>query len=94
MLQKAIEKIKLTEGCGEKRISHAQKVMSDCAPKLSAKLDGEDDIEDPILRYFLRYLRYLDDLQSNVVAEEIQYLQKGVNLQDPALEMKYQDSDC
>ena len=44
-LQKAIEKMKLTEGCGEKQISHAQKVMSDCASKLSAKLDVEDDIE-------------------------------------------------
>ena len=49
--------------------------------------DLTKDIEDPILRYFLRYLRYLDDLQSGVVAEEIQELQKGVNLQDPALEM-------
>ena len=37
--------MKLTEGCGEKRISHAQKVMSDCASKLSAKLDGEEDLE-------------------------------------------------
>ena len=44
-MQRAIEKMKLTEGCGEKRISHAQKVMSDCASKLSAKLDGEEDLE-------------------------------------------------
>ena len=48
-LQKAIEKMKLTEGCGEKRISRAQKVMSDCESKLSAKLDGEDDIEPQLL---------------------------------------------
>ena len=48
-LQKAIEKMKLTEGCGEKQISHAQKVMSDCASKLSAKLDVEDDIEPQLL---------------------------------------------
>ena len=48
-LQKAIEKIKLAEGCGEKQISHAQKVMSDCASKLSAKLDVEDDIEPQLL---------------------------------------------
>ena len=56
--------------------------------------DLTKDIEDPILRYFLRYLRYLDDLQSGVVAEEIEELQKGVNLQDPALEMQCDDSDC
>ena len=44
-LQRAIEKMKLTEGCGEKQISHAQKIMSDCAAKLSAKFDVEDDLE-------------------------------------------------
>ena len=37
--------MKLTEGCGEKQISHAQKIMSDFASKLSAKLDVEDDLE-------------------------------------------------
>ena len=56
--------------------------------------DLTKDIEDLILRYFLRYLRYLDDLQSGLVAEEIQELQKGVDLRDPALEMKCQDSEC
>ena len=33
--------------------------------------DFTKDIQDPILRYFLRYLCYLDDLQSGVAAEEI-----------------------
>ena len=37
--------MKLTEGKGEKQIAHAQKSMSDCASKLSAKLDLEKDIE-------------------------------------------------
>ena len=37
--------MKLTKGCGEKRNTHAQKVMSDCASKFSAKLDGEEDLE-------------------------------------------------
>ena len=53
--------------------------------------DLTKDIQDPILRYFLRYLRYLDDLQSGVVAEEIEELQKGINLKDPALKMQCQD---
>ena len=44
-LQRAIEKMNMTEGCGEKQISHAQKIMSDCASKLSAKLDVEDNLE-------------------------------------------------
>ena len=56
--------------------------------------DLTKDIQDPILRYFLCYLRYLDDLQSGVVAEEIEELQKGINLKDPALEMQCQDYDC
>ena len=56
--------------------------------------DLTKDIQDPILRYFLRYLRYLDDLQSGVVAEEIEELQREVNLEDPALNMQCQDYDC
>ena len=44
-LQRAIVKMKLTEGKGEKQIAFAQKSMSDCALKLSAKLDLEEDIE-------------------------------------------------
>ena len=56
--------------------------------------DLTKDIQDPILRYFLRYLRYLDDLQSGVVAEEIEELQRKVNLEDPALNKQCQDYDC
>ena len=37
--------MKLTEGKGETQIAHAQKGMSDCASKLSAKLDLEEDLE-------------------------------------------------
>ena len=56
--------------------------------------DLTKDIQDPILRYFLRYLRYLDDLQSGVVAEEIEELQREVNLEDLALNVQCQDYDC
>ena len=56
--------------------------------------DLTKDIQDPILRYFLRYLRYLDDLQSGVVAEEIEELQREVNLEVPALNMQCQYYDC
>ena len=38
-LQRAVVKMKLIEGKGEKQIAHAQKRMSDFASKLSAKLD-------------------------------------------------------
>ena len=41
--------MKLTEGGGEKEISHAQKVMSEHASKLSAKLDREDNIKPQLL---------------------------------------------
>ena len=50
--------------------------------------DFTKDIQDPILRYFLRYLCYLDDLQTGVVAEEIEEIQREVNLKDPALNMQ------
>ena len=41
--------MKLTEGKGEKQIAFAQKSMSDCASKLSAKLDLEEDLEAHLL---------------------------------------------
>ena len=42
-------KMKLTEGKGEKQIAHAQKSKSDCASKLWANLDLEDNIEAHLL---------------------------------------------
>ena len=56
--------------------------------------DLTKDIQDPILRYFLKYLRYLDDLQTGVVAKEIVELQREVNLEDPDLNVQCQDYDC
>ena len=56
--------------------------------------DLTKDIQDPILRYFLKYLHYLDDLQTVVVAEEIVELQREVDLEDPDLNVQCQDYDC
>ena len=53
-----------------------------------------EDIKDDILRYFMTYMRYLDDLQTGLVAEEILELQKGFDLEDPTLNMQCQDHDC
>ena len=48
-LQKAIEKIKLTEGCGEKQISHAQKVTQD-----AFRAEAEDLGLTEVYGYFAR----------------------------------------
>ena len=61
--------MKPTEGCGEKRISHAQKVMSDCASKLSAKLDGEDDIEPQLLVMAERVLEESEGLAESAMEQ-------------------------
>ena len=62
---------------------------------LSLSLQGLTQyIKDPILRYFLKYLRYLDDLQTGVDAKKIMELQREVNLEDPDLNVKCQDYDC
>ena len=42
--------------------------------------DLTTDIKDTILKYFPKYVRYLDDLQTGVVAEEILELQREVDL--------------
>ena len=68
-LQRAIEKMKLTEECGEKQISHAQKVMSDCASKLSAKLDVEDDIEPQLLVVAERALEESEGLAESAMKQ-------------------------
>ena len=69
--------------------------MSQSGSFLSLSLqDLTKDIQDPILRYFLKYLRYLDDLQTGVVAKEIVELQREVNLEDPDLNVQCQDYDC
>ena len=38
--------------------------------------DLTQDVKDTILRYFLKYVRYLDDLQTGLVAKEIMELQR------------------
>jgi hypothetical protein len=56
--------------------------------------DLTKDIKNQYLRYFLQYLRYLDDLQLGITAVEIIEIQREVNLQDPALNAQCQDYDC
>jgi hypothetical protein len=56
--------------------------------------DLTKDIQDQHLQYFLQYLRYLDDLQIGVTAEEITELQNEAELQDPELNRQCQDYDC
>ena len=41
--------MKTTEDKGEKQIAHKQKSMSECASKLSTKLDLEEEIEPNLL---------------------------------------------
>ena len=53
-----------------------------------------NDIKDKILQYFLKYMRYLDDLQSGLVAEEILELQSQVDLDAEDLGKKCDDGDC
>ena len=69
--------------------------MSQSGSFLSISLqDLTKDIQDTILRYFLKYLRYLDDLQISEVAKEIVELQREVKLEDPDLNVQCQDYDC
>ena len=61
--------MKLTEGCGEKQISHAQKIMSDCASKLSAKLDVEDDLEAQLVVVVERALEESEGLAEGAMKQ-------------------------
>ena len=56
--------------------------------------DLTTDIKDDILKYFLKYMRYLNDLQTGLVAEEILELQRQVDLSCPDLSLKCDDKDC
>ena len=42
--------------------------------------DLKKEIKDDILKYFLKFMRYLDDLKTGLVAEEILELQRQVDL--------------
>ena len=69
--------------------------MSQSGSFLSLRLqDLTKDIKDPILIYFLKYIRYLDNLQTGAVAKEIMELQREVDLEDPDLNMQCQGYDC
>ena len=56
--------------------------------------DVAKNIEDDQLQWFLQYLRYLDDLQIGITAEEIIEFQNKADLQDPDLSRQCQDPDC
>ena len=56
--------------------------------------DVAKSIEDDQLKWFLQYLRYLDDLQIGITAEEIIGFQNKTDLQDPELSRQCQDPDC
>ena len=56
--------------------------------------DLTTEIKDDILRYFLKYMRYLDDSQTGLVAEEILELQRQVDLEAVDLTLKCEDDDC
>ena len=56
--------------------------------------DLTTEIKDDILRYFLKYMRYLDDSQTGLVAEEILELQRQVDLEAVDLTLKCDDDDC
>ena len=51
-------------------------------------------IPDKLLKWFLQYLRYLDDLQIGITSEEIKVFQDQADLEDPELNSKCQDPDC
>ena len=59
--------MKLTKGKGEKQIAHAQKSMSDCASKFSAKLDLEEDLEAHLLVVIEQALGESVDLAINAM---------------------------
>ena len=61
--------MKLTEGRGEKQIAHAQKVMSVCASKLSAKLDLEEDLEAQLVVVIEQALEESEDLEEQAVQQ-------------------------
>ena len=69
-------------------VSQSQAYLSLCLQDLTK------DIPDQHLLYFLQYLRYLDDLQNGVTAEEITELQNKADLQGPELHRQCQDYDC
>ena len=56
--------------------------------------DLAEDILDQFLQWCLKYLRYLDDLQSGILAEELHTFQEQIDFQDPELNSPCQDSDC
>ena len=61
--------MKLTEGRGEKQIAHAQKIMSDCASKLSAKLDLEEDLEAQLVVVIEQALEESEDLAEHAMGQ-------------------------
>ena len=56
--------------------------------------DLTTEIKDDILKYFLKYMRYLDDLQTRLVAKEILELRRQVDLEAVDLTLKCDDDDC
>ena len=56
--------------------------------------DLAEDVPDQFLQWSLKYLRYLDDIQSGILAEELRTFQDQINFQDPELNSPCQDSDC
>ena len=51
-------------------------------------------ISDQLLKWFLQYLRYLDDIQIGITSEEIKVFQDKTDLKDPELGRECQDSSC
>ena len=56
--------------------------------------DLTTEIKDTILQYFLKFVCYLDDIQTGVVAEEILELQRKVGLDAVDLNIECGDDDC
>ena len=53
-----------------------------------------EDVPDKLMQWSLKYLRYLDDIQSGIMAEELHTFQDQVDFQDPELSSQCQDPDC
>ena len=51
-------------------------------------------IPDQLLKWFLQYLRYLDDIQIGITSQEIKVFQDKTDLEDPELGRECQDSSC
>jgi hypothetical protein len=51
-------------------------------------------LEDEELKWFLQFLRYLDDLQIRISARELMEFQEKADLEDPDLNLSCQDPDC